>query len=112
MTVQHVGDVSPFAFAPGRTRTLAATEHLMMVVVDFDDGPAAIPDVPHKHSHEQVTYVVEGEFLLFVDGQPHHMRPGDLASIPPNVPHGIQTLTAHVRAIDAFSPIREDFQTP
>lgn len=112
MTIQHVGDAAPFAFAPGRTRTLAATDHLMLVVVDFDDGPASVADVPHTHPHEQVTYVVEGEFLLNVDGQIHHMRPGDLASIPANVPHGIQTLTPHVRAIDAFTPLRKDFQTP
>jgi quercetin dioxygenase-like cupin family protein len=34
---------------------------------------------------------------------------GDLFTVPANVPHAVQTLTPHVRLIDAFHPIREDF---
>jgi len=34
---------------------------------------------------------------------------GDLFTVPANVPHAVQTLSPHVRLIDAFSPIRQDF---
>jgi quercetin dioxygenase-like cupin family protein len=81
----------------------------MLVVVDFDDGPAAQPDPPHAHPHEQVSYVAEGEVLFFLDGSPTRLGPGGVVSIPSNVPHAIQTLTSHARLVDVFTPIREDF---
>jgi quercetin dioxygenase-like cupin family protein len=40
-----------------------------------------------------------------------HLSAGDLFTVPANVPHAVQTLSAHVRLIDAFNPIREDFLT-
>ncbi len=93
----------------GRQRYLAHTDRLMLVVIDFDDGPADEPDPPHSHPHEQVTYVAEGEIIFFLDGQPTRLGPGDLFTVPPNVPHAIQLLTGHVRLVDAFTPLREDF---
>lgn len=109
MTVIHQATVERQAFMPGRTRYLAHSDHLMMVVFDFNDGPASQPDPVHSHPHEQVSYVVEGEVILFVDGQPNRLSPGDMISIPSNVPHCIQVLTPHARLVDAFTPIREDF---
>jgi quercetin dioxygenase-like cupin family protein len=102
-------DLIPDAIAPGRTRYLANTDHLMMAVIDFNDGPAKEPDRPHAHPHEQVSYVVEGEVLFFLDGQPTRLKAGDMVTIPASIPHCLQVLTAHARLIDAFTPIREDF---
>jgi quercetin dioxygenase-like cupin family protein len=95
--------------AEGRTRYLAHTAHLMMVVIDFEDGPSAEPDPPHSHPHEQVTYVAAGELLFFLDSEPHRLGPGDMITVPPNVPHTIQLLSDRVRLVDTFSPIRDDF---
>lgn len=98
-----------YTISPGRERYLTHTEHLMMVVIDFTDGPAEQPDPPHHHPHEQVTYVAEGEVLFFLDQTPHHLYPGDMIAVPPNIPHTIQTLSAKVRLVDTFTPIREEF---
>jgi len=102
-------EVTPEVIAPGRARYLAHTDHLMMVVIDFEDGPSAQPDPPHWHPHEQVTYVAEGELLFFIDGQPHRLSAGDLITVAPNLPHTIQLLSRRVRLVDTFTPIREDF---
>ncbi len=102
-------NVVPETIAPGRTRYITYTDHLMLVAVDFDDGPAAQPDPPHSHPHEQVTYVAEGEVLFFLEGSPTRLGPGSVVRIPSNVPHSIQTLTGHARLVDVFTPIREDF---
>ncbi len=102
-------EVTPEPIAPGRARYLAHTANLMVVVIDFEDGPAAAPDPPHAHPHEQVTYVAEGEVIFFIDGAPHHLSPGDLITVPPNAPHTIQLLSSKVRLVDTFNPIREDF---
>jgi len=100
---------TPDAFAPGRTRYLANTGNLMLAVIDFRDGPTTEPDPPHSHPHEQVSYVAAGEIIFYLDGEPTRLGPGDLCMVPPNVPHAVQLLTEHVRLIDAFTPIREDF---
>ena len=93
----------------GVERRLGHTEKLMMVVIDFDDGPKEEPDPPHSHPHEQVSYVAEGEILFLLDGQAERLGPGDVFLVPSGVPHSIQQLTEHVRLVDCFTPIREDF---
>ena len=93
----------------GRARYLTHTESLMMVVIDFDDGPSAEPDPPHSHPHEQVSYVAEGELYFFLDGEKTKLVKGDMYAVPPDVPHTIQLLTRHVRLVDSFTPLREDF---
>ena len=93
----------------GRTRYLTNTEHLMMVVIDFDDGPTGEPDPPHRHPHEQVSYVAAGEIVLLLDGEATPLGPGDIFTVPPNTPHSVQLLTSHVRLVDTFTPLREEF---
>lgn len=71
------------------------------------EADAAMPT--HDHPHEQVATVLEGTFELQVGGQTRRMGPGDVAVIPPNVPHGGRAVT-DCRMIDAFQPVREDYR--
>lgn len=109
MGVIRAADVTPETIAPKRRRYLAHTDNLMVVVLDFTDGPTDKPDPPHAHPHEQISYVVSGEVLFFIDGEPARMGPGDLVAIPPDAPHAVQLLSEHVRVVDTFHPLREDF---
>ena len=109
MTVVKRAATTPEVIAAGRTRYLAHSDHLMMVVIDFEDGPQDQPDPPHSHPHEQVTYVAAGDLLFFINGEPQRLTAGDVITVPPDAPHTIQLLSAHVRLVDTFSPIREDF---
>ena len=93
----------------GRTRHLTHTDTLMMVVIDFHDGPTSEPDPPHSHPHEQVSYVAEGEIIFVLDGEKTRLGKGDMYAVPPDVPHTVQLLTPHVRLIDTFTPLRDDF---
>ena len=93
----------------GVERRLGHTDNLMIVVIDFDDGPTSEPDPPHSHPHEQVCYVAEGEILFIMDGEQTQLGPGDVFLVPSARPHTIQRLTEHVRLVDCFTPIREDF---
>jgi quercetin dioxygenase-like cupin family protein len=95
----------------GAERRLGHTDNLMIVVIDFYDGPKTQPDPLHSHPHEQVSYVAEGEILFVLDGQQTRMGPGDVFLVPSGKPHSIQQLTEHVRLVDCFTPIREDFLT-
>jgi quercetin dioxygenase-like cupin family protein len=81
----------------------------MMVAFDFAGGPAANPDPPHTHPHEQVSYVVEGEVMFFIGEESRRLVPGDMVAVPPGLPHRIQLLTPTARLIDSFTPLRRDF---
>lgn len=92
-----------------RTRYLTHTDHLMMAVIDFNDGPTDAPDPPHSHPHEQVSYVATGKIIFFLGDEETRLGPGDIFTVPPNIPHSVQLLTRHVRLVDTFHPVREDF---
>jgi len=102
-------EITPFVISQGRSRYLAHTNNVMIAVVDVNDGPAAQPDPPHSHPHEQVSYVASGEILVIIGEEKTRLSEGDLFTVPPNVPHTIQALSKQVRLIDAFNPIRKDF---
>ncbi len=109
MTTLKYTETPPTQFRPGGERRLGATDHLMMVIVDFTGGPQPAPDPLHSHPHEQVSYVAEGEVNFVMEGKLTRLGPGDMFLVPSGVPHSIQLLTPHARLIDCFTPIREDF---
>lgn len=93
-------------------RRQAHTDHMMMTIVDFVDGPSP-PDPPHSHPHEQISYIAEGQ-VRFIIGEGENqtgdlVRAGDMVVVPPNAPHTVEVLTEAARLIDCFHPIREDF---
>lgn len=63
----------------------------------------------HEHPHEQLTYVIEGQFRFTVGEETTVLEPGMMAMIPGGITHGGTTLTA-CRVIDVFSPVREDYR--
>lgn len=82
---------------------------LMVTVIEFSNGPMQQPDPPHKHAHEQITYVANGSIKLFIEDREYILNEGDVFKVESNLNHCIQTLTEKVKLIDGFSPIRKDF---
>lgn len=80
-------------------------DSILMAKVDFEAG--AVGTV-HAHLHSQVSYVVSGEFDVFIDGVETRLGPGDSFYIEPNLDHGAVCRKAGV-LIDVFSPVRDDF---
>ncbi len=103
----RAADVEPVEMVPGVwRRTLAWGERLMVVHVTLEEG-AVVP--AHRHPHEQITYVVEGELSMEVEGQTVVLRAGDSLLFPSNMEHGATALQRTL-VIDTFSPPREDFK--
>jgi quercetin dioxygenase-like cupin family protein len=102
-------DLERHVIGAGRTRVQVHTDRLMMVVIDFGDGPGERPDPPHSHPHEQISYVVSGQVRYFLGDEHADLQPGDMVTIPAGVPHSIQLLSPAVRLADAFHPVRKDF---
>lgn len=66
---------------------------------DFPDGYATVlvlienaAGAPrHTHPGSEMTYILEGEAKLFVDGRPEQaLKPGDWFEIPAGVPHRVE----------------------
>ena len=95
---------------PGVARRLIHGKNLMMVVIDFDNGPWSEPEPPHQHLHEQTTYVASGEVIFYCEGESEAtLREGDMFFVPSNKLHTIKVVSTHLRLIDSFNPIREEF---
>ncbi len=109
MPVLKESESSPEKLSPFHHRRIAYLNDLMVVICDFTDGPAPEPYKPHSHPHEQISYIAEGELLLIMEEEKHHLVKGDIFTVPPDVPHCIQTISKFVRLVDSFSPLREDF---
>jgi quercetin dioxygenase-like cupin family protein len=88
---------------PGLNFQPILSEHAIVNVVSFDPHSEA---PMHSHVEEQIVIVVEGEFEFTLDGVTRTMRPGDVAVIPPWVPHGARTLDSSCRELDVFTPPR------
>ena len=110
MPVLKVDNAITVNVREGLSRRLAYTSNLMMVVIDFTDGPWPQPEPLQNHVHEQVTYVAEGEILFFCEGESEErLVAGDMFMVPSNKKHGIRLLSRTAKLIDTFNPIREEF---
>ena len=112
MTVFKFDDLPVARPAPDTYRREVHSEHMMMTIVDFADGPSeAAP--PHQHPHEQLTYIAEGEVNFFIgEGATRtidRVKAGDMVVVPPNAPHTVELVSTTARLIDCFHPIRKDF---
>ena len=82
------------------------SENMTFAHWDIEAG-ALLPK--HAHLHEQITYVMQGELELTVDGETNTLGPGSVVIIPSNVSHGGKSIT-NSRIIDVFCPVREDYR--
>jgi quercetin dioxygenase-like cupin family protein len=88
-----------------KRKVLAYHENMMAVEVYFEKGAEGLM---HSHPHEQITYVLKGQFEFNIDGKKQVIRPGDTTFQEPNVSHGVVCLEEGV-LLDIFTPYREDF---
>ncbi|MGX7825833.1 cupin domain-containing protein [Actinokineospora sp. 24-640] len=98
-----VGDIDPVEFVAGLEFRPVLGQKTMANFVSFEPNTTA---PLHVHEEEQITIVIEGEFEFTLDGETRTMRPGDVAVIPPWVPHGAHTKDTTCRQIDVFNPPR------
>jgi quercetin dioxygenase-like cupin family protein len=84
---------------------LAHDGGMMQVKVMFEEG--AIGPM-HSHPHEQLTYVMSGEFKFTIGEETHIVKAGDTLYKKPNIVHGCVCLQKG-DLLDTFTPQRLDF---
>jgi quercetin dioxygenase-like cupin family protein len=95
--------IPPVEFVPGLRFQPTLGENTLANLVTFEPHTEA---PMHAHIEEQVVIVVDGEFEFTIDGVTRTMRSGDIAVIPPWVPHGAITGDSGCVEVDVFSPPR------
>jgi quercetin dioxygenase-like cupin family protein len=104
--MQFIKDIPAHKVVAGITGHYAHGQQLTFGYVEVKAGSNL---ASHHHPHEQITYIVEGELDMTIDGKFCPLRPGMFYIIPSNVPHSAVAKTDCI-AIDVFSPVREDYR--
>ena len=105
--MQQIKNIKPKQLTEGIAGYYAHGENMTLGLVELKAGShVAI----HQHIHEQVTYLIEGEMKMNIDGKEYLLTPGSYHVIPSNVLHGAYAVT-DCKVIDAFAPVREEYKT-
>lgn len=86
-------------------KVLAHDGGLMQVEVNFDTGAVG---PMHSHPHEQLTYVLSGEFEFTIGDETKVVRAGDTMYKKSGVMQGCRCLKQGV-LLDTFTPQRDDY---
>jgi quercetin dioxygenase-like cupin family protein len=105
--IVSVDKVKPVEMLPGvYRRTMSYSDRAMVTHFTLEQG-ATVP--PHRHPHDQISFVVEGEAEFTLAGEKFTIRAGDSILSPGNVEHGAKAIRRTV-ILDTFAPPREDYK--
>lgn len=94
----------------GMRRKVLFSDRLTLVLLEIDRPVDDKPAQPHYHSHDQITYLLEGRGRVMLDGQEREISAGGAYTVPSNTPHALQPLTPRLVLVECFTPTREDFR--
>ena len=91
----------------GVDRRVFTGEKSTMVINEIK---ASAKPAPHRHEHEQITYILQGACEFTIGEETVRMGKGDVVLVPPNVVHALRPLGDEtILNLDVFTPIREDY---
>ena len=64
----------------------------------------------HSHPQEQIMIVIEGYCDEIIEDKMYRVQKGDVIYLPANIKHGAFIREIDCKAIDIFSPPREDYK--
>ena len=104
--MSHLTSIPPKPLAPGITGHYAHGDKCTLGLVKLEKGSG----VPlHNHPQEQITYIIEGQLQMVIDGKDCLLEAGMYHVIPSNIMHSAVALT-NCQLIDVFAPVREDYK--
>ena len=105
--MHHIKQLPAKELAQGLTGYYAHGTRMTLGLVEIKAG-SELPK--HQHVHEQITYILEGQLDMNIDGVDYSLTPGCYHVIPSNVWHGANAIT-DCKVIDVFGPVREEYKT-
>ncbi|GAB3825844.1 cupin domain-containing protein [Kribbella italica] len=101
----RIADITPVQYVEGLSFQPVLGEQTLANFVTYEPHTEA---PLHSHVEEQVVVILDGELEFLIGDELRVMRPGDVAVIPPWVPHRARTYEGTCRQIDFFSPPRDN----
>ena len=92
---------------PGVHIRTSAADRMMLSLVDLE--PHSVVE-EHAHPHEQVGILLSGRMVFTIGGEEKTVGPGDMWRIPGGVRHKVRVLDEPCRALDIFTPVREEYR--
>lgn len=92
---------------PGVTIHTCAVEKMMLSYVELEPHSVV---AEHSHPHEQAGMLLEGKAIFTIGGEEKLLKKGDMWRIPGGVKHKVVVLEEPTKALDIFTPIREDYR--
>ena len=107
MTIRTAEQLKPVEMFPGVVReTLGYGAQTMMARFTYAEGSRT---QGHKHIHEQIIHIIEGEQEVVVGDTKATLKAGDTYVVPSNVEHSQHALTKSV-TIDIWHPVRVEYK--
>ena len=101
-----IKELKPKELANGITGYYVHGEKHSLGLVEIKKGSS----VPlHKHQNEQITFILEGQLDMMIDGTPCSLTKGMFKVIPSNIVHSAIAAT-DCTVIDTFAPVREEYK--
>lgn len=98
---------TPKELFPGAVARTFWGESLLFSYLDLAPGTI----VPlHSHPHEQAGIVLEGELEFTIGDETRVVKAGEIFIIPGDVEHSVKVGEQPARALDVFSPVREEYK--
>ena len=104
--MEKITDVKPKQIVPGITGHYVHGDLHTVGYILLKKG-SIVPE--HHHPHEQITFILEGQLDMVINGELHSLNAGMYHIIHSNIPHSAVAIT-DCRAIDTFSPVREEYK--
>ncbi len=104
--MQQLNDIAAREIRPGFFGRMVHGDKSTLAFWDIKKGSVL---EEHKHIHEQITHILNGELEMYIDGKKYFMTAGSVHVIPSNVPHSAIALT-DCKVIDSFAPARDDYR--
>jgi len=102
----------PYEDIPMTELVKGSNSHLVFgknIMISFLTMKAGSVFELHSHPEEQIMFVVEGYCDEIIKDKIYRVKEGDVIYLPSNIPHGAFIRDVDCKAIDVFSPIREDY---
>jgi len=107
MPFLRLEDVPTEEVLPGVKVQFIYLKSTMFCVIEYAPG-AAIP--PHRHLHEQIALVIEGEIEATVGGETERVGAGGVVRAESNVIHSSKALENGAKVICASSPVMKPYK--
>lgn len=102
----HLDDISAKQIFPGFSGKMVHGDSSTLAFWEVEKG-STVPE--HKHVHEQITYLAQGDLEMTIGGEKYHFTAGSVHVIPSNTLHSAFAIT-DCKIIDSFAPARDDYR--